>query len=290
MNKSSIYITHLIKHNLQKDARYYQIAILFSLLGYGLIALDFPLTTYIISAYIGSCLLTQFFFSYFLRTSFDWKSPLISGFSLCLLLRTNAIEIALLAGVITIAGKFLIRCNGKHIFNPTNASISLLLLLTTLQILPHNAGVWISPGQWGSGPWFVFLLAGMGGLVLYRSRSSDITLAFLAAYAAILLIRALWLGDPLTIPLHQLQHGGLLIFAFLMISDPKTIPNSRPARLFFAALVASVAAYLQFVLYNTNGLFYALALCSTLVPLCDRISYGLRFQWADNSSPQTTTS
>ena len=48
----------------------------------------------------------------------------------------------MLAAVVTIAGKFLIRVNGKHIFNPTNGGIVAMLLLTNQ--------VWVSPGQWGA--------------------------------------------------------------------------------------------------------------------------------------------
>jgi hypothetical protein len=64
-----------------------------------------------------------------------------------------------------------------------------------------------------------------------------------------------------------------------MISDPKTTPDSRIGRVLFAALVASVAWYVQFRLFRTNGLLWALAGCSTLVPLINRIAPGLRYAW-----------
>jgi Na+-translocating ferredoxin:NAD+ oxidoreductase RnfD subunit len=70
----------------------------------------------------------------------------------------------------------------------------------------------------------------------------------------ILFRRAIWLGDPLAIPLHQLQNGAFLIFSFYMISDPKTTPNSRAGRVLFALLVAAGAGFVQFELYRTNGL------------------------------------
>ena len=70
------------------------------------------------------------------------RSALISGLSLCLLLRTNRADLAVLAAMVTIAGKFVIRVNGKHIFNPTNCAIVAMLLLTDR--------VWVSPGQWGA--------------------------------------------------------------------------------------------------------------------------------------------
>jgi len=43
---------------------------------------------------------------------------------------------------------------------------------------------------------------------------SDVTYAFLGFHVALRLGRAWWLGDPLSIPLHQLQNGALVLFAF----------------------------------------------------------------------------
>ena len=86
--------------------------------------------------------------------------------------------------------------------------------------------------------WFAALLAFFAILVLGAARRSDIAIFFLGSHAALLLARAVWLGDPLAIPLHQLQSGSLLIFAFFMISDPRTSPDSRLGRFIFAASVA----------------------------------------------------
>ena len=94
--------------------------------------------------------------------------------------------------------------------------------------------VWVSPAQWGSKLYFAFFIACAGGMVIYRAARSDVTYAFLLAYVGILFGRAFWLGDPWAIPLKQLQSGSLLLFAFYMISDPKTTPDSRIGRILFA--------------------------------------------------------
>ena len=59
-----------------------------------------------------------------------------------------------------------------------------------------------------------FVLACLGFLVLTRARRAETTIAFIAIYGAMLFARAMWLDDPLSIPLHQVQNGALLIFAF----------------------------------------------------------------------------
>jgi enediyne biosynthesis protein E5 len=77
----------------------------------------------------------------------------------------------------------------------------------------------------------------------------------------------------------QLQSGALLLFTFFMISDPKTTPDSRSGRIFFALLVAAGAAYVQFMLYRNNGLLWSLAICSMLTPLIDYMSPGKQYRW-----------
>jgi Na+-transporting NADH:ubiquinone oxidoreductase subunit NqrB len=199
------------------------------------------------------------------------KSALISGLSLCLLLRTNRPELAVLAAIITIGAKFLIRVRGKHLFNPTNGGIVAMLLLTDQ--------VWVSPGQWGTAVFFAVLMACLGGLVVHRALRSDVAYAFIAFYAALLVGRSLYLGEPLTIPLHRLEGGALLLFTFFMISDPKTTPDSRAGRVLFAALVAFGAWYIQFRMFRTNGLLWSLAACSATVPVLDWLLPGARYRW-----------
>ena len=98
--------------------------------------------------------------------------------------------------------------------------------------------MWVSPGQWGSVAFFGFLMICVGSLVVRRAERSDVTLAFIASWIALVVGRSLWLGEPLAIPLHRLENGALLLFTFFMISDPRTTPDSRAGRIIFAALVA----------------------------------------------------
>jgi enediyne biosynthesis protein E5 len=256
-----------------RDPRYYQIAVLGSLLIYGVGWLSFDTGGQPIALILASVLITQFVCGKFLAgTLFDARSALISGLSLCLLLRANSVLLLIVTAVITIASKFILKWNRKHIFNPTNFGIVAMIAL--------SGEVWVSPAQWGSKLYFGFLMACLGGMVVHRALRSDVSYAFILSYAAILFGRAYWLGDPVTIPLKQLQSGALLLFTFFMISDPKTTPDSRAGRIVFAVLVALGAAYVQFVLYRTNGLLWSLAVCSLLTPLIDYLLPGTKYQWS----------
>lgn len=257
------------------DPRLYQIGTLASLLVYGIGWLDFDITAGRVALLLGTVLVAQWVCDRIAGVAPPFRSTarsaLISGLSLCLLVRTNRAELAIAAAVVVIASKFLIRVNGKHVFNPTNGGIVAMLVLTNQ--------VWVSPGQWGAAASFAFLMACAGSLVVNRAARSDVTYAFAAFYCALLFGRSLYLGEPLTIPLHRLESGALLLFTFFMISDPKTTPDSRAGRVLFAALVAFGAWYVQFRLFRTNGLLWALAAGSVLVPIIDRVAPGVRYAW-----------
>jgi Na+-transporting NADH:ubiquinone oxidoreductase subunit NqrB len=257
------------------DPRLYQIGTLAALLVYGMGWLEFDITPVRAALILATALGTQKVCDRlsgstapFASTS---RSALISGLSLCLLVRTNYAVLACLAAVITIAAKFLIRIRGKHVFNPTNGGIVAMLLLT--------GQVWVSPGQWGTPAFFAFLMACAGSLVVTRAARSDVTFAFIASYAALVVGRSVYLGEPLTIPLHRLESGAFLLFSFFMISDPKTTPDSRAGRILFAALVAATAWYVQFRLFRTNGLLWSLAIWSLAVPILDRLLPAARYDW-----------
>ena len=94
--------------------------------------------------------------------------------------------------------------------------------------------------------------------------------------------RSLWLGEPMTIPLHRLENGALLLFTFFMISDPRTTPDARAGRILFAALVALGAGYIQFRLFRTNGILWSLAITSFFTPVIDMLFQAQRFVWNRN--------
>jgi Na+-transporting NADH:ubiquinone oxidoreductase subunit NqrB len=268
-----------------RDPRHYQILVLASLLAYGLLRLDLEIRAGQALAMVAAALATQAVFTRLTRWSrwssspaaapplrFDPKSACISALSLCLLLRTDRIWLAVAAAVLSIASKFVLRLGGKHLWNPTNFGLVLMMTATRGQ-------VWVSPGQWGSAALFGFLVLCLGGLVVNRAARGDVTWAFLAGYGSLLLGRAWWLGQPLAIPLHQAASGAFLIFTFFMISDPKTTPDSRPGRILFALLVAAGAGWAQFALFRPTGLLLSLACLAPLVPLIDRLLPGETYRW-----------
>lgn len=125
-----------------------------SLLFCGLFSLHFNTSIWQIVIALGTAKLTQYASTrYFHVPSFDPKSALISSL-----------------------------WKNKHVFNPTN--------LALVVMLSFGLG-WISPGQWGQVAWFGFLIAYLGSLVVTRAAWADVTLAFSTFYVGLLFAHAL---------------------------------------------------------------------------------------------------
>lgn len=254
------------------DPRWYQIVVLGTLLAYGITVLDFGVHWYNAATIIATAQAAQWLGSRAARLPrFDPLSALITSLSLTILLRTEFMLLAMVAAAIAIGSKFLIRARNKHVFNPANLSLVVLMLMTDR--------AWVSSGQWGGAAIVAFALACLGFIVLTRAKRAETTAAFMLTFAALLFGRALWLGDPLSIPVHQLQNGAFLLFSFFMISDPKTSPNTAAGRVVYGAMVATVAYTIRFVFFEPNAAILALVISAPFVPLIDVISKGRLYRW-----------
>lgn len=263
---------------LMKDPRDYQIMVLASMLAYGLFWLNFNLNLLWIFTIVIAALLTQFAASRAWKLPrFEWRSALISGLSLSLLMRCPSLELSLVLAAAAILSKFVFRWNEKHIFNPTNFALALGILGTSQ--------VTIDPSQWGQGAILAFFILCMGIFVANKACRSDVSFAFLAVFASSLLVHALWTGLPLLNVLLKLKTGSLLIFAFFMISDPKSTPNSRLARVIFGATTALVGTYLQIAHGVAAGLIISLVFMSLTTPLLDWLFPAEKFEWNKHAVP-----
>jgi Na+-transporting NADH:ubiquinone oxidoreductase subunit NqrB len=259
---------------LPADPRWLQIAFLALFLTLGLGARDFP--SWHAPFIFATALATQ---AVLMRATgalaAGFLSPIITSFGLTLLLRTDDPRLAVLAAFCSIASKFFLRVRGRHFFNPAN------LGLCAVMIASDHA--WCSPAQWGESALFLLWFCALGLMVAHRAFRSDVSLAFLGAFAALRLLRVVLLGQRLAVLEHQILSGSLLLFTFFMISDPKTTPRTRAGRIVFACAVAALAHALQFVWFVRNPLLWALFACAPLTPLFDAIT-GALARSRENSS------
>lgn len=272
-----------------KDARYFQIIFQSIFLLYGIFFLHWDNERGLYTIYFITSLITQFICEWLLgkknipvwqRYKRGIPSVLISSFGLSLLLKTNELPVAALAAVVSILSKYLIRVNGKHIFNPSALGIVVAVVLT--------GKAWISPGQWGSGAVIVFAVLSFGCIVTTRVQKLDVSLAFLGTFAALLFARqVIYLGWPMDHFIQSVSTGSLLLFSFFMITDPKTTPDHAFARIGWSAVIAAIAFYLATFRFINGAPVFVLVMAQPLVPLLDWLFKAKRFDW--RSSKKITT-
>jgi len=293
MDKKRVGVSWLVL----KDARDYQVVALTLFLVLGVAMRDWTLRPEMVGVAVGVAIAVQFLLSalseqagvtlglwtgfqpQFRWPSVNWRSPLITALGLSLLLRTEHVSTMALAAGCAIASKFLFKTEDKHFFNPANFGIIAALILTQ--------DAWISPGQWGEDMWYGFIFLGAGGLVLKRVGRWDTTGMFLVSYALLEAVRNLYLGWTWDVWAHRMMSGSLLLFALFMVTDPRSIPNARPARLVWASAIALLTFILRNYLFMTTAVFWALFLLAPLTVLFDKLWAAPRFEWRKFCLPKT---
>src|SRR5271157_4351183 len=257
------------------DPRIFQILFLGILLGSGAYLRDFSLSSAQIILTFAAALTAQHL-SFGMRPDAprSYRSAIITGLSLTLLLRADNLWVHPAAASAAILSKSLIRVRAKHLFNPATFGVMFAMLM-----LP---GAWVSPGQWGQDVALAGWMVALGAFVATRARRADISWSFLAFYVGALALRVEYLGQRWAVLGHQLMNGALLLFAFFMISDPMTSPNHPRARAIHAAIVAAIAFTWQFGFYAHNGMLWALFLAAPMVPMWDAIWCAPKYQWTQS--------
>jgi len=256
-----------------KDPRYFQIFFLGSFLVFGLIALDWKINSIVVTAIILSVLGTQLIAIKKYKLSYQSiLSAFISGLGLILLLRANEIGTYVLAGVLSIAPKFIIKYKGKHIFNPVNFGIITTILIT--------GDAWISPGQWGSTSLYLLGIGIFSWLVLTKVKQLINGLVFLGILFVLETVYLnLHLEWPMDFVTHKFTSGSLLLFSFFMITDPRTTPNHFWIRGIWSAIIAGISFYLMEFQYISAAPFWVLFFISPLTPFIDSLNKSKTFNW-----------
>lgn len=269
-------IPQKVRGILLGDARHLQIIFLSTFLLFGLSFLDWQpdLDRYLVNVVV--CLTTQAaFLALFNRPWLDLKSAAITSLSLSLLMQTQELYVAAIASILAIGSKFLLRYRGKHVFNPANFGIIVTILLT------RNA--WINTGQWGHSYLLVILLGICGLLVLNRVGRLDTGLVFLMVYSGLEFGKlVLYQGWEMDVYLHTLNSGTLWLFAFFMITDPVSTPNSPKARVIWAALIGLLSFGFTEVFYLYAAPIWALFCVSPFTAWFDRKFIYKPFKWNSN--------
>jgi Na+-translocating ferredoxin:NAD+ oxidoreductase RnfD subunit len=267
-----------------RDPRWGQLACLTSFTALGAAVLHFPISMAQLALVLATCVITEEALALKSRRQLIFPaSALITGLSLGLLLRSASDGIFVVAGVVAILSKQVIQARGKHIFNPSDLGLVAVLLL-----FGHAAT--LSPGQWGTAWILLFFIANAGLFVIFSVRRFHVVLSLYLAYAAAEALR-LALSGSFSSYEQAVVNASVLLFAFFMVTDPRTSPSTRSGRILYAAGVGLLGVALQAAGLGA-GLFYALAIACMLVPWIDARAervLGRRvvpFTWEGVTSPR----
>lgn len=172
-------------------------------------------------------------------------SAYVSGISCGILVRSTEWWPYLLAPAISVASKYVIRVDGRHLWNPSNFAIAVLLLLRPDTIYTLSF-------QWGNSIWAMLVIWTLGSVIIYRLKRFHICATYVGCFIAFAALRAL-VGRqemgfvpgfqaelaPITGPMYQL-------FIFFMITDPRTTVNSKWGQMLVAFLVALMESLIRF--------------------------------------------
>ena len=190
---------------------------------------------------LGVCTGTEAVLSRLLQGRFaNVQSAYITGISLALLTkpRGDLLWPFALGGFLAIASKYVLQYRGRHLWNPSNFAISLLVLVApaSVAILSH---------QWGNDLATNAVIWGFGLLIVSRVRMLHVTLTYVACFVALAALRSLLVGGPLLAEIAPLTGPMYQLFIFFMITDPKTTVSTVRGRVIVAAGVAAVEAAIR---------------------------------------------
>ncbi len=278
-----------------RDPRLHLAAVIISIHLIGMTALGFAVSLPQILAAIVACALIEVGWTVYRSGTLIWPaSALLTGSGIALILRVVGTDsgdywtwrgwyLFALVGAFALFTKYAVRYHGTHVFNPSNAAlVAVFLLLGSSRVEPLD--FWWAPFDGWMLAAYAIILAG-GLFITSRMNLLPMALAFWLTLAAGLgllaasghCFTARWALQPVCgadFWWVVITSPEIMIFLFFMITDPKTIPAGRVARVVFAVGIAVLCTLLIAPLSTEFGakvaLLAGLVLLSPLRSLFDR--------------------
>lgn len=280
----------------RRDPRLHTASVIISIHIIGMIALGFEVSVPQILAAIVTAGLVDVTITLRQTDKLVWPaSGMLTGSGVALIMRLVGMSpgdywswkgwhwFALVAGL-SVLTKYVVRYRGSHIFNPSNVGLVLAFLILGSDLV-EPLDFWWAP----LGPWmmFAYLVIVVGGILITRRLALlEMAIVFWVALALGLGILsasghcmvATWAPKPVCdgrFWATVVTSPEVLVFLLFMLTDPKTVPRARVARVVFAAAVGLVATLLiapNSTEYGAKvGLLASLAMMSPVRGLFDRV-------------------
>jgi Na+-transporting NADH:ubiquinone oxidoreductase subunit NqrB len=188
-------------------------------------------------------------------------SAYVSGISVGILVRSPAFWPYALCAAISITSKYVLRVGNRHIFNPTNFGIVMLLLLASGTV----AGLSV---QWGNNLLPMVLVWIFGTFILRAVGRLHITLTYVASFLVFAVLRATLTGHPVLAEIAPITGPMYQLFIFFMITDPKTTVRPKWAQSLVAVLIAALETVFRLMQW-VYAPFYALFIVGPIANLIE---------------------
>ena len=177
-------------------------------------------------------------------------SSYISGISIGMLVRSPAFWPYALCSAISITSKYVLRVDGRHIWNPSNFGIVAMLVLAADAV----AGLSV---QWGNNLLPMVVVWLFGTVIIHSLGRFHITAIYVVSFVGFAWLRSVLTGHPFLSEVAPITGPMYQLFIFFMITDPKTTVRpvwGQSLVAFLVALVEAIFRLLQFV----HAPYYAL--------------------------------
>lgn len=165
-------------------------------------------------------------------------SAYITGISVGILLRSPAFWPYALCSLIAITSKYVLRVKGRHIWNPSNFGICVMLFLASEAVATLSI-------QWGNNLGAMLIIWLLGSAIIWRLRRFHICAVYVVSFVVLAFLRARITGDPWQSEISPITGPEYQLFIFFMITDPKTTVRSKVGQGVVAFLVAIVEMLLR---------------------------------------------
>jgi Na+-translocating ferredoxin:NAD+ oxidoreductase RnfD subunit len=165
-------------------------------------------------------------------------SAYISGISVGILIRSPAFWPYALCAAIAITSKYVLRLRGRHLWNPSNFGICVMLFLAAESVATLSI-------QWGNNLWPMVVIWLLGSAIVWRVKRFHISATYVVSFFALAFLRAAITHDPWQSEIAPITGPEYQLFIFFMITDPKTTVRSKLGQCAVAFTVAAAEMLLR---------------------------------------------
>jgi Na+-translocating ferredoxin:NAD+ oxidoreductase RnfD subunit len=174
----------------------------------------------------------------FFRKWLHPASAYITGISVGILVRSPAYWPYALCSAISITSKYVLRVKDRHIWNPSNFGISVMLFLAAETVATLSI-------QWGNYLWPMVVIWALGSGIIWRLHRFHISGVYVASFVVFAFLRSWMIGSPWQSELAPITGPMYQLFIFFMITDPKTTVRSKRGQCIVVFLVALLEMVLR---------------------------------------------